>query len=114
MADWKKIKKEYIAGGVSYKALAEKYNVSFSSLEKMARREKWRELRRKASEKTANDVVEAVGARNAKLDKATDLAIEAVCDILQRGKGNMRAVDVRDCVTALKGLPLRCDGSCCR
>ena len=24
MADWKKIKKEYIAGGVSYKALAEK------------------------------------------------------------------------------------------
>ena len=103
MADWKKIKKEYIAGGVSYKDLSEKYNVSFSSLEKLARREKWRELRRKASEKTANDVVERVGARNARFDNAVDLALEAACEYL-RSPGQMRAVDLKDVTTALKNL----------
>ncbi len=104
MADWKKIKKEYIAGGYTYKDLAEKHGVSFSSLTKVARREQWRELRQKASEKADNDVVKQIGTRNAKLDKATDLAIEVVCDILKRGKGGMKASDLRDCVAAIKSL----------
>lgn len=102
-ADWNKIKKEYIAGNVTYKELSEKYNVSFSSLEKLARREKWRELRRKANEKTANDVVRAVSKRNAKLDTAIDLALKAACEYL-RTPGQMRAVDLKDVTTALKNL----------
>ena len=104
MADWNKIKKEYIAGNVTYMELSEKHRVSFSTLTKVARREKWRELKQKASEKTDNDVVKSVGARNAKLNNATDLAIDALCDILQRGKDGMRASEVRDCVAALKVL----------
>lgn len=102
-ADWNKIKKEYIAGNVTYKELSEKYDVSFSSLEKLARREKWRELRRKANEKTANDVVRAVSKRNAKLDTAIDLALKAACEYL-RTPGRMRAVDLKDVTTALKNL----------
>ena len=42
--DWKKIKSEYIAGGTSYRRLAEKYGVSFSTLRGIAEREKWTEL----------------------------------------------------------------------
>ena len=70
VADWKKIKKEYIAGNVTYMELSEKHGVSFSTLTKVARREKWRELKQKACEKTDNDVVNTVGARNAQLDEA--------------------------------------------
>lgn len=103
MADWKKIKKEYIAGNCSYKDLSEKYNVSFSTLEKHARREKWRDLRRKASEKTANDVAERVGARNARFEDAVNLALEAACEYL-KSPGRMRAVDLKDVTTALKNL----------
>ena len=46
--DWKKIKSDYIAGGTSYRKLAEKYGVSFSTLKDIARKEKWTDLREKA------------------------------------------------------------------
>ena len=101
--DWKKIKKEYIAGGISYRKLAEKYGVSFNTLEKVARREGWYELRRQADEKSATKVVEAVSSRNAKLNKAVDLALEAACKYLS-APGQLRAVDLKDVTTALKNL----------
>ena len=49
--DWKKIKSEYIAGGTSYRKLAEKYGVSFSTLKRVAVKEKWTDYREKAREK---------------------------------------------------------------
>ena len=101
--DWKKIKKEYIAGGISYRKLAEKHGVSFNTLEKVARREGWCELRRQADEKAATKAVEAVSTRNAKLDKAVDLALEAACKYLS-APGQLRAVDLKDVTTALKNL----------
>lgn len=39
--DWNTLKAEYIAGGVSYRELAEKYGVSHSTLRQRAAREKW-------------------------------------------------------------------------
>lgn len=101
--DWKKIKKEYVAGGISYRKLAEKYGVSFNTLEKVARREGWYELRRQADEKSATKVVEAVSSRNAKLNEAVDLALEAACKYLS-APGQLRAVDLKDVTTALKNL----------
>ena len=103
MADWKKIKKEYIAGDVTYMELSEKHGVSFSTLEKTARREKWRELKRKASEKADDDVVKSVGARNAQLDEAIDLALIAACEFFKT-PGKMRAVDLKDMTVVLKNL----------
>ncbi len=52
-ANWIKIKNEYINSNISYRDLAEKYGVGFSTLEKVARREKWPELRRKQCDKIA-------------------------------------------------------------
>ena len=101
--DWRKLKKEYIAGGISYRKLAEKYGVSFNTLEKVARREGWCELRRQADEKAATKAVEAISSRNAKLDKAVDLALEAACKYLM-APGQLRAVDLKDVTTALKNL----------
>lgn len=52
MADWRKIKTEYITGDVSLRALAEKSGVSFSQLGKRAAAEKWKEQREKQRNKT--------------------------------------------------------------
>ena len=39
--DWLKIKTEYINGSISYRKLAEKYNISASALMQRAAKEKW-------------------------------------------------------------------------
>lgn len=101
--DWKKIKKEYIAGGISYRKLAEKHGVSFNTLEKVARREGWCDLRRQAEEKVATKAVEAAVNQNARFEDAVDLALEAACKYL-KAPGQLRAVDLKDVTTALKNL----------
>ena len=69
--DWKRIKAEYIAGGTSYRKLAEKYDVSFSTLRKVAAKEKWTELRNKAGAKADTKLVDTVSDKEA--DKATKI-----------------------------------------
>ena len=66
MPDWKKIKAEYIRGGVSYRKLADKYGVSFSTLRKLASKENWTDLRNKAGAKRDTKIVEAVASQEAK------------------------------------------------
>ena len=68
--DWKRIKAEYIAGGTSYRKLAEKYGVSFSTLRKVAAKEKWTDLRNKAGAKADTKIVDSVSDKEAK--KAID------------------------------------------
>ena len=93
MADWKKIKAEYIAGGTSYRKLAEKHDVSFSTLRKVAAKEQWSELRNKAGAKMDTKIIEAISEQEAKkaidindvadrlLEKATELMDTMVVDM---------------------------------
>lgn len=62
--DWKKVKAEYIAGGTSYRKLAEKYGVSFSTLRNIAIREKWTELKEQADNKSVTKLVESISEQN--------------------------------------------------
>ena len=64
--DWKRIKAEYIAGGTSYRKLAEKYKVSFSTLRKVAAKEQWTDLRNKAGAKTDTKIIESISDKDAK------------------------------------------------
>lgn len=66
--DWNKIKAEYIAGGTSYRKLAEKYEVKLSALRSVAEREKWVELKTQAQHKTNTKIVNCVSDKNAKVD----------------------------------------------
>ena len=104
--DWKAIKAEYIAGGIGYRKLAEKYGVSFSTLSQLAMREKWTDLRKKANDKADTDLAERIGKRNAKKSaKIDDLAdrlldkIGALMDaLIIEGK------DVKAIASALKDI----------
>jgi transcriptional regulator with XRE-family HTH domain len=70
---WRKIKAEYIAGGISQRALAEKYGVPFGTLSKRARKESWNAKRRKADEKAAEKVAQKTAEKTAEIvaDNAT-------------------------------------------
>lgn len=61
---WRKIKAEYVAGGISQRALAEKWGVPMTTLVKHAKKEKWTARRKdaenKAVEKASEKVAEAV------------------------------------------------------
>ena len=69
--DWKRIKAEYIAGGTSYRKLAEKYKVKLSALRSVAEREKWVELKAQAQHKTDTKLVDTVSEKEA--DRATKI-----------------------------------------
>lgn len=68
MSDWKRIKAEYVAGGTSYRKLAEKYDVSLTTLQRYATKEKWTELRKQAEVKSDTKIVESVSRKNAEID----------------------------------------------
>lgn len=55
---WRKIKAEYIAGGISQRALAEKYGVSLPTLARRAKKEKWTAKRKAADMKAVEKVSE--------------------------------------------------------
>ena len=66
--DWSKIKAEYIAGGISYRSLAQKHNISFNTLKRIAVKEQWSKLRDKAYNKATTKVVNDIATANAKID----------------------------------------------
>ena len=77
MPDFKKIKAEYIRG-VSYRRLADKYGVSFSTIQKVGAREKWTDLRKLSSRKADERIALSVASQEAKRVSG----IETVADML--------------------------------
>ena len=69
--DWKRIRAEYIAGGTSYRKLAEKYEVSFGTLRRVAEREEWTQKRTQVAQKTDTKMIESISKKNA--EKAVDI-----------------------------------------
>lgn len=85
--EWKKLKAEYIAGGTSYRKLAEKYDVPRSNIERRAKAEKWSELRRQADGKTTAKLVDAISDINAqKVDTivgAADALLKKIAELAE-------------------------------
>ena len=70
--DWKKIKAEYIAGGTSYRKLAEKYNVPFGTLRRVAEREEWTQKRAQVAQKADMKMIETIS------DDAAEKAVNII------------------------------------
>lgn len=104
--DWKAIKAEYIAGGIGYRKLAEKYGVSFSTLSKVATRENWTDLRKKTGEKTDTVLAETIGKRNAKKSAKIDTLVDMLLDRLMERMDSLivEGKDVKSIASALKDL----------
>lgn len=86
MANWIKIRNEYINGNISYRKLAEKHDVSFQTLRDRAVKEKWFEKRKeqrnkiqlKTEQKTAEKLAEQEADRLLRISKAADRLLEKI------------------------------------
>lgn len=88
--DWKRIKAEYIAGGTSYRKLAEKYGVPRSNLERVAKREGWTKLKRQAEGKAEAKIINAISKKNAKID---DKYFRLVDKLLDKAEATIDGID---------------------
>lgn len=68
--DWDKIKAEYLAGGTSYRKLAEKYGVSFTTLKRKAKQEAWTQKRTQTDHRSEDKIIENISEKKA--DEATE------------------------------------------
>lgn len=71
--NWKKIRAEYVRGGISQEKLAAKHGVSYATLRRRAEREKWRELKIKREQKVAEKLPE----------KLADVQAETAAKLMQ-------------------------------
>ena len=118
--NWRKIKAEYIAGGISQRKLAEKHGVPFGTLQKRARLEKWNAKRRNAEDKAVEKVTQKTAeevADNAvllqrikskllhKLDEMVDQYPKAgVAELKIKGKGMEQIYRMKDIAAVYAAL----------
>lgn len=108
MADWAKIKAEYIADqSASYRSLAKKYGVTLTTLAGVAKREKWVEKREQKRNKTDTAVVDACATKEAekaiKIYEAADMALEVIMARL-RGPDSIDPQAIKSLTSALKDI----------
>lgn len=106
MADWAKIKAEYIRGGIGQRGLAAKYGVSLTTIKKRSKAEKWVELREQKEAKRTARVVDACATKEAdeaiKIYETADMAIEQIRQTLERG--GLKAQDLKCLTGALRDI----------
>ena len=118
--NWRKIKAEYIAGGISQRALAEKYGVSRTMVMRKANKEKWTEKRsaaetkamerveQKTAEEVADNAVLLQRIKNKllrKLDQMVDQYPEAgVAELKIRGKNVEQVYRMKDIAAVYAAL----------
>ena len=103
--DWKRIKAEYIAGGTSYRKLAEKYNVPFGTLRRVAKQEEWTQKRTQVEHNVDTGIVDSVSQKETK--KAVDI-IDVADKLLDKIEELMPVVvdtqSLKQLTSALKDL----------
>lgn len=87
MADWQKIKTEYITTDTSYRKLAQKYGVSHVQIGNVGKQENWVELRRQHLDKTLAKTMDTISnkqvGRAAKLISVADLLLDKVKSLVE-------------------------------
>lgn len=64
--EWKHIRTEYIASETSLRELAEKYGVSFSTIQKKSMEEKWTDLRKKKRRRAEEKIIDTLSTQEAR------------------------------------------------
>ena len=97
--NWRKIKAEYIAGGISQRALGEKYGISTRTIERRAQKEKWTSKRKdadgKAVEKVAEKKAETVADNAILLERIKNKLLVRLSDMID-GYPDTNAVEMRE------------------
>lgn len=91
MADWQKIKTEYITTDTSYRKLAQKYGVHYNAIANRAKQEGWISQRNQFCDRTVTKTVNAISNRQvdraARLISVADKLLKKVEDLLETDAG---------------------------
>lgn len=113
--DWNKLKAEYIAGGTSYRKLAERYKdegVTFDKLKNVAVKEEWAKLKQQAKDKATTKMVDSISNdianKSTKINYVADKLLDKISDMLDTFEFDTQAIkhltsslkDIKD----IKGL----------
>lgn len=117
MADWQKIKTEYITTQTSYRKLAKKYGVHYNAIANRAKQEGWVSQRDQFCDETVTKTVTAISEqqadRAAKLMGVSDLLLDMVKQAIKNG-GNMNTQGMKNLSGVLKDIKeiqmIRSDG----
>ena len=86
MADWAKIKTEYLTTNTSYRELSQKYGVHYTNIAKRAKKEDWQQQRQQHINTVQTKAQQAVERkqvdRAARLDEAADLLLDKVMEFM--------------------------------
>lgn len=94
MADWNKIKTEYITNpDTSYRELSQKYGVHYTNIAKRAKKEDWQQQRKQQANATQTKMIQAVERR--KVDRAAKL-MDVSDLLLQKIESLVEELDVMD------------------
>lgn len=105
--DWNVLRTEYIAGGISYRKLAEKHNISRRTIEEKAREEQWYKQKQAVCGKTVAKTVEILS--DVEANKAVKV-VEVADSILNRlyelaeGIESLSTKELRDMALTLKTI----------
>ena len=109
MADWQKIKTEYITTDTSYRKLAQKYGVTYTNIGIRSRKEGWPELREQHNAKTITKTMNAIASnqasRAARLQTVADKLLAKVERLVDEGDELLTDTStMRDIARVLKDL----------
>lgn len=101
MADWEKIKLEYITTEISYRKLAKKYGVDVNTVNKRGKDGGWVDLRRQYTDKVTAKTIEKMSGKKAnQRARVNDLA-DKLMDKLEKAieELDLKTITVREKVT---------------
>lgn len=108
MADWIRIKTEYITTDTSYRELSQKYGVHYTNIAKRAKKEDWQQLRQQQTNATQTKMIQAVERRKvdsaAKLIGVSDLLLDKVRGMLQEDSGPLTSQAMKNLSGVLKDI----------
>ena len=107
MADWKKIKAEYITTDTSYRKLAQKYGIAESTIYARGGKEKWVEQKERHQSKTVAKTLDALSNKEAdravRLMTVADKLLRKV-EVLVDQEGPITANAIKNLSDALKNI----------
>ena len=87
MANWQKIKTEYITTDTSYRKLGEKYGIHYKVISERGKAEKWVELRSQHRDKTLTNALDAISKkkvdREARIQEVADKLLDATESLIE-------------------------------
>lgn len=105
--NWKKIRADYIKGGITYAELAKKHNVPYGTLKNRAQSEKWGKAREEVEEKAGKKATDDIANLKANIDTRSVAILSKLFEELEKVVKNQEVFtvgEIRDAADTLKKL----------